>query len=236
MSITDTSLPPRQRFVPEPPNRSTVAGLDVSTLSDVAVRTRLHKGMYIGRSGEPDSALYILQRGQVLLQTRSDDGTMRALDLLGAGDLLGEGALLSGQRWQSTAIAATDGDAYVISGTAVRGLARHYPQLMNWLLEALGSRLARAERRAGIASSEHASARVLGLLEYLAERHGQPAGREVWLPLTLTQTEIGEIVGLARETVARVYAQLEGEHLIHRKGRHGLWLRTRHARCEPAAE
>ena len=45
-----------------------------------------------------------------------------------------------------------------------------------------------------------------------------------WMPLPLTQSELGQMIGLARETVARMLAQLERDGVIRREGRKGLWL------------
>jgi CRP-like cAMP-binding protein len=57
----------------------------------------------------------------------------------------------------------------------------------------------------------------------MAEHHGRREGDRVWVPLGLTQEDLGKMVGLARETVARLLAELEDSGLIRREGR-GVWL------------
>ena len=57
-------------------------------------------------------------------------------------------------------------------------------------------------------------------------RDDQDAAEEGWIriPLHLTQGELGDLVGLARETVARTLTDLTLEGLIRRGGRRSVWV------------
>jgi CRP-like cAMP-binding protein len=69
-----------------------------------------------------------------------------------------------------------------------------------------------------------AKTRLIELLRAMAHQYGEAEGDEIWMPLPLTQAELGQMIGLARETVARMLAQLEREGVLRREGRKGLWL------------
>jgi CRP/FNR family transcriptional regulator, cyclic AMP receptor protein len=198
--------------------------LDSRPLSDLAPRLAFRKGQKIGTQGQPCDRLYILAEGQVLLNRRSQDGHEHALYLLGPGDLFGEGALRPEHRWLVTARAVTDGAAHVLPAPHLPRLAQYYPQLMAHILTLLSGRLERAHRRLDVITTHGARERLLGLLNVIAGNLGEVDGDEVWVPLQLTQAQLADMIGLARETVSRLLADLEEEGVIRRKGHQGLWL------------
>jgi CRP-like cAMP-binding protein len=182
--------------------------------------------MLIGGQGDPCENLYIIAEGQVLMSRRSPEGEDYALYLLGPGDLFGEGSLRPGRCFLGTLRAVTDVTVHALPAAQLPRFAQYYPQLMAHVGSLLAARLERAHRRRDVLCANNARDRVVGLLRAMAEYHGRPEGERTWVPLELTQAELGEMVGLARETVARVMADLEAEGTIRRRQRSGLWIRT----------
>jgi CRP/FNR family transcriptional regulator len=198
--------------------------LDIRPIADLAPKVRFWKGASIGSQGEPCENVYIITEGQVLLSRRDARGEDYALYLLGPGDLFGEGSLGAVRRWLVTARALTDGAAHVLPASQIPKFAQYYPQLTAHIVTLLCSRLERAHIRLDIVTTDSARERLLGMLNVLADYHGELRDGCRWLPMRLTQAELGGMVGLARETVARVMGELESEGLIRRQGRRGLWL------------
>lgn len=198
--------------------------LDSRSLSDLAPRVRIWRGTRIGTQGEPCENIYIIAEGQVLLSRRNTEGEDYALYLLGPGDLFGEGALSRQRRWLVTARAMTDGVVHVLPAGQLPRLAQYYPQLTAHIVTLLSSRLERAHLRLDIVTTDSARGRLLSILNVLADYHGETRDGARWLPMRLTQAELGSMVGLARETVARTLGELESEGVIRRQGRRGLWL------------
>jgi len=122
----------------------------------------------------------------------------------------------------ATIRAVTDGSAYVLPSAQVPRLAQFYPQLITQLLRLISARLEQAHRRLDLFATTSARERVLGLLRVMAGSRGEPHGEELWLPLPLTQAELGGLLGLTRETVARVTADLEAEGIIRHVPRRGF--------------
>lgn len=193
-------------------------------LVDLAPRRWLVKGQELGRQGEPCENLYIIAAGQVLLSRRGKNDESHALYLLGCGELFGEGSLRAERRWLVDVRAVTDAQVHVLPAAHLPRLAQFYPQLTAHLLALLGARLERAHARLDLVAAESARERVLSLLHALAAYHGESDGAAVWVPLTLTQAELGNMINLARETVARTLSELESEGIIRRQRRRGLWL------------
>jgi CRP-like cAMP-binding protein len=208
-----------------PASAPTLQELSSGPLAELAPRVRFWKGMEIGVQGEPCSYLYIIAEGHVLLSRRSPVGEDYALYLLGVGDLFGEGSLRPEQRWLVTARAVSDGLAHRLPASHLPSLARHFPDLTAKIVTLICSRIERAHRRLDAISVDGAPDRLLYLLHTLAASHAETApDGQTWLALPLTQAELGEMIGLKRETVARALAQLEARGLIRREGRKGLWL------------
>lgn len=200
-----------------------LAELQSGALAEIAPRIQFWKGMELGRQGTPCNQLYIIASGQVLLSRREPDGEERPLFLLGPGELFGEGSLREERVWLANPRAATDGTAHVLPAAQLPRLAQYYPRLTHHIIRLLADRLERSHRRLDLVRANSARDRLLGLLEVMAEHHGRREGDRVWVPLGLTQEDLGKMVGLARETVARLLAELEDSGLIRREGR-GVWL------------
>jgi CRP/FNR family transcriptional regulator len=212
------------------PTTNPPLALDTQPLADLAPRVLLWQGMEIGVQGQPCDSLYILAEGQVLLSRTIPEGQEHALYLLGPGDLFGEGALRPEKRWLVTARAVTEGAAHVLRASQFPRFAEYHPQLATQIVTLLCGRLERAHRRLDLVTSRSARTRLLGLLQVLADHHGRDCGEDRWLPLRLTHAELGEMIGLARETVGRALAELVEEGTLRREGQEGFWLRPGSAR------
>ena len=207
-------------------NSSTLLSvLKSGSLTDIAARMAFWKGLQLGVQGEPCPHLYIVATGQVLLRRRNSRGEECALYLLGPGDLFGEGSLLPGGEWIFSAQAVTDGMAYTLRAAQLPHLAQYHPEITAHLVRLLASRLQQAHERGDLVTKQGARERLLGLLALMAEYHGEPRGEEVWVSLTVTQEQLGEMIGLARETVARTISGLESEGVVRHVRRRGFWLR-----------
>ena len=183
------------------------------------------RGAVIAEQDAPCGKLHLLARGRVLLSRHNEAAGSRALYLLGPGSLFGVGAVTGKGRWLVTARAVTASAVYLLPAERLPEFAVYYPQLAAQVITELARRVERGHRRLEVQAHHSAKERLLGLLEILADYEGEDHGGEVWLDLPVSQAVLGEMVGLARETVARALGDLESDGTIRREGRKGLWLR-----------
>ncbi len=184
----------------------------------------LPEGETLGVQGEPCGHVYVILSGQILQKLASGSGAARVTYILGPGDLLGEGALHVEGRWLLSTRTVTAVRACTLTRSQVLAMAGADPALLSWILSLLTRRLELAHTRLQGWTQGPPRDRMLQLLRQIATGHPTPDDGEVWLPMLLTQTELGEVVGLARETVSRTLASMEAEGLIRRRTRRGLWL------------
>ena len=97
-------------------------------------------GQPIYRETMPGEALYIVEEGEVSLQTGSG-GDERAISRLGSGEFFGESALLTGEPHAVDAIAVTAATVWVLDRADFEALVLRYPSLALNLSRALSRRL-----------------------------------------------------------------------------------------------
>lgn len=203
---------------------ATASPASLEALAKVGESIRFRKGELFGRQGEPASYLYAIVTGHVILHRRGRDGEDYALYLLGPGELFGEGSVHSARKWLATVRSVTPGTGLRIPSDALQGLARQSPAALEALLTLMSERLERSHRRVDVLTTSGARERVLGLLRLMVETTGRLGGGSLWVPMRVTQGELAEMLGLARETVSRVLSELEQAGIVRKSTRAGIWV------------
>ncbi len=118
---------------------------DILAISHRLQPKQYKKGWVIFSNGEPATALYLIERGQV--KVLSDAETEReVIAVLGEGEFFGEMALLTGEPRTASVRASTDVDLWALSKTDFEEILVAYPPIGLALSRVLGERLERADR------------------------------------------------------------------------------------------
>jgi len=158
----------------------------------------LRPGQAPVRQGEPCAGVWRVQAGLLCASVVDDEGRELWLDVMGPGDVVGDGAGIRAA-WTSRAlrpsrlVAASAADAEVIAARTAR-LAAVATEIA-WL----GAR-ERVERR---------------LLD-LAERFGVPVLGGVEIPFPLRQDDLAALAGTCRETATRAVHAMTAEGRLER--------------------
>lgn len=126
-----------------------LAGLSASQLEDVSGRlkaARYRQGEAIVREGEPGEEMYFLESGRVQV-VRNHGAEAIVLDELGAGDLFGEMALLTGNPRSATVTAMSEVNVWVLGRSDFDDLVTAYPHLALALSRLLSERLRATDAR-----------------------------------------------------------------------------------------
>jgi CRP-like cAMP-binding protein len=168
-------------------------------------------GATIFQEGAPAREAFLLQEGRVRLFKRVGVSD-RSLALLKPGDLFGEGALLEGLVYGSTAVALTDGSGLALDRATFRSLLANHPQVSSRVVDQLVRRLRDAEDQIEIMMLRGAQSKVTSALLKLA---GSPSGPA---ELTVSPVELSTRVGLDVEAVKRTVQRLRDRHYIRITG------------------
>ena len=151
-------------------------------------------------AGAPADELFLISDGRVRLLKRAR-GIERTPAVFGAGELVGEEALLRGAHRSAAAEAIEPVTALVIESDTFRALARKRPDIGEGAMEQLVRRLRRAEEQIENTLLPDPTIRVLNTLLHAVED-----GEES--PLQLSPLELSTRTGLDLDQVKAVVGQL----------------------------
>ena len=160
--------------------------------------TTYKRGATICSKGDSGTSLFAVLSGTVKISVSSPDGRNAILNLIGAGDIFGEIAVLDGQMRTADATANTNCELYVIDRRDFLPFVRSQPALAMKFIEILCARLRWTSDQVEQVILQdlpgRLAATLLGLIE---KRNLDPEGRTI----TVTQQEISEMVGMTRESI-----------------------------------
>jgi CRP/FNR family cyclic AMP-dependent transcriptional regulator len=181
-----------------------------------AKHTTLKRGVTIFSKGDPGNSLFAVISGTVKLSVSSADGRNAIFNLIGAGEIFGEIALLDELGTRSAgATANTNCEVFVIDRREFIPFVRGQPALAMKFIELLCTRLRWTSDQLEQVILQNLPGRLASALIRLTEKHKlAPGGRTI----AITQQEISEMVGMTRESInkqLRVWAARHWVRLEH---------------------
>lgn len=150
--------------------------------------------------------IFILKRGRVNLFRIAPDGRKLVTAQLGHGTVFGEMAMFGQGMYGCHAEAARDCLICVLSRADLTGLVMRNPQVALNLLQELGSRLHACESELEALAFGSVSSRLAAFLLDEADGFGTVLG--------LSHQDIGERLGIYRETVSQTLGRFRNDGLI----------------------
>jgi CRP/FNR family transcriptional regulator, cyclic AMP receptor protein len=175
-----------------------LAPAQIKHLGSFARPRRIASGTTLFVKGDPGTALFAVVSGTVKITVPSIDGREVTFNLLHAGDIFGEIALLDGQPRTADAIAATECELMVIERRDFLAFVQDEPKLAMKLIELLCARLRVASAREEEVAFLNLPARLARLLLRLLGENAAAADKN---ELSITQQKISEVLGTTRESV-----------------------------------
>lgn len=168
--------------------------------------------------GEPGDFVYVLTSGLVKVIFEAESGAATTLALRSRGDLLGEFAALDRKPRTATARAAGQATALKISGAVFTEFISRSPAAQATVTRCLLSKMRSTTERRAAERVWEARERVAQVLYDLGEKHALP-GPDGTLRLPITQSELGDLAGVAVSTAERVLKELRNAGAVATKYR-----------------
>jgi CRP/FNR family transcriptional regulator, cyclic AMP receptor protein len=163
--------------------------------------------------GEPGDFVYVLTSGLVKAVVTAESGAKTTLTILSRGDLVGEFALLDNKPRTSSAYAIG-----AVTALKIRGAAFLQITSQSLAAQATVTRYVVAKMRDGVEQRAadrvwDAKERVAQVLYELGEKHAEsrPDGT---LRLPITQSDLGDLAGVAVSTAERVLKDLRRQGAV----------------------
>jgi CRP/FNR family transcriptional regulator, cyclic AMP receptor protein len=166
------------------------------------------------RKGDPGTHMVVVVRGRVKVCTHSEDGQELVLNLINAGEVVGEIALLDGSDRTADAVTLTDSDLLILERRDFIPFLQRHPDACMRLFAVLCARLRKTSELLEEALFLEGSSRLAKRLVHLAEIFGKPVPGGVRIDIPLSQQQLGNMVGMSRESMNKQLKQWRQDHLI----------------------
>jgi CRP/FNR family transcriptional regulator, cyclic AMP receptor protein len=180
---------------------------DVRRVIGAARMRKYRKNETLFHEGDPGRSVHLITKGRLAVRVTTPLGDAATIDVLGAGDVVGELALLGGDQLRSANVVALEAvETLMLDQDAFADLRREHPDVTEILIRVLSARLRRLDEQLLEALYVPADVRVLRRLVALADLYDDQS-ESVTVPLT--QEDLAGLAGTTRATVNRVLRREE---------------------------
>jgi CRP-like cAMP-binding protein len=183
-------------------------------LAQTAHMFDVKRGQHVYLSGDPAQQIFLLKSGIIKIVSLSPDDREVVLAYLHPGDVFGELAVVDDAPRDHSAEVQEDARLCSLNRELILGLVREFPDLGCSITKLIGSRARQFRMRLEQLLCRSASARLAHALADLADEHGVVDDHGSVIPFRLSQRDLGNLVGLTRETVNAVLQDFRRRGLI----------------------
>ncbi|MBN1876774.1 MAG: Crp/Fnr family transcriptional regulator [Anaerolineae bacterium] len=198
-----------------------LCGLNDSDLRILIVESRhriFEDGEPIFYQGDRGTTCHIILEGRVRVFVIDEDGREYSVNLIGAGEIIGEMALFENLPRSASIEAITKTYTLELDQVGLQRCLRRSPALALGLLRAMSARLRSTTEEAERLTSLPVPERLLWRLQRLAQRSGRRVADGVQVMTPLTQQDLAKLVWTSRESVNRALGRLRDEGKLRLDG------------------
>ncbi|WP_289143049.1 Crp/Fnr family transcriptional regulator [uncultured Brevibacillus sp.] len=192
-------------------------GIDVSDTEYVAslfIERKFQKNQVIFFQNDPGDEMYIIKSG-VLKIFREDDSKQIIFGHQFPGETIGELECIHHDNRRLASVAAIENStAWMIRKAALEELIKTYPDILRKLFYVVSERLAQADRKLEYLAFLDSRIRVVNLLLDLHSNFGVKTNEGYLINWKITQSHFANMIGINRESAARVLQELQKEKVI----------------------
>lgn len=171
------------------------------------------KGQTIFDNGDPGDYMLIILSGRIKISNIGAEAREIILNLLSAGDLIGEIAVLSGGERTAAAVALEDTQTFQLFRRDLMPVLMAHPEALVEIVAILCDKL---RNTSAIIEDTHSSmqGRLAAALWRLAQQHGHQTKDGILIGFELNQRDLGNYASLSRENISRQLASLSKAGII----------------------
>ena len=192
---------------------------ELDTLDEIVKRGRpLKKGEMLFRQGEPFSSIYALRSGAIKTFSLSDGGEEQITGFHLASEMIGLSGM-DNQQYPVSAMALETTSVCEIPFERLDDLTAVMPQLRKQVMRLMSRGIREDQQMMLLLSKKTADERIATLLINLSARFRARGYSARSFRLAMSRNEIGNYLGLAVETVSRVFTRFQQQGLIAAEGK-----------------
>lgn len=179
---------------------------------------KLSKGEFLYRVGDPFRSLFAIRTGSTKTCEIASDGSVQITGFHLPGELLGIDAINS-EKHPCDVIALETTEVCELPFGKLETLARELPGLQHQLFRLMSRELVDEEVQLLMLGRMKAEERLAAFLLSFSKRYQLLGHSPTDLHLPMSRQDLGDYLGLALETVSRLFSRFQEEKLITVQGR-----------------
>jgi CRP/FNR family transcriptional regulator len=198
-------------------------GIDARELDEldsiIKRRRPVKRGEHLFRVGSPFQAIYAVRSGSIKTYTPTEDGHEQVTGFHLPGELLGLDAINLGHH-PCAAKALETTSICEIPFDRLEELSTRLPSLQHQLLKIMSKEILHDQSLLMLLGKKSAEERLAALLLSLSGRYQQRGFSPTDFYLSMSRNDIGNYLGLAVETVSRLFTRFQDEGLLSAQRKH----------------
>ena len=193
---------------------------DVDRLDAIVKRNRpLQRGDNLFRAGEPFRHLFVVKTGAVKTFTQTNDGDEQVVGFHLPGEVLGLDAIQDGLHGCSARALETTAICE-LPFERLEDLSSNIPSLQHQMFRLLSKEISHDAEMMALLGRSTAEERVASFLISLSERFKRRGFSATDFCLSMSRQEIGSYLGLALETVSRLFTRFQDDKILKVERKH----------------
>lgn len=187
---------------------------ETSALDAIIKRTRpLRKNQRIYGAGERFRSIYAVRTGAVMVYSITDDGDEHVVGFYYPGEIFGLNAIGSGLHI-NTAKALETSSLCELPFDQLEVLAKELPNLQGRIYKLLSSEISDDQQLQMLLSKKNVEERLGTFILNLSNRYKQRKLSPNSFSLPMSRRDIGNYLGIAVETISRIFSKLQRENIL----------------------
>lgn len=187
---------------------------ELDEIHKIIITKEYKKGQVIFFQGDKADKLYIIKKGKIKIYKTTKEGKEQILYLLSEGETIGELSLLKKGEFDFSAEALEDVSLCTLTKQDFDNLVINTPGIVLKILEEVHDRLIGLENLVAQLGTKDVEVRIANLLVSFINNFGTTIKEGIRLDLPLSREEMGNYIGLTRETVSRKLTLLQDSGVI----------------------
>jgi len=193
---------------------------DVRRLDEIIHRTKpYHRNDYLFKEGDTLKGIYAVKTGSLKTYISREDGSEQVLGFHLPGELTGLDAIENGKHGCTARVLETT-TVCLIPFHELEELSAEIPSLQQQMCRLMSREISSESSMLVLLGKRNADERLAGFLLSLSQRYKQRGFSATEFNLSMSRNEIGNYLGLAVETVSRLFTRFQDEGILRVERKH----------------
>ncbi|TDT45640.1 Crp/Fnr family transcriptional regulator [Fonticella tunisiensis] len=181
----------------------------IDKILGLMIERKYKKNMIIFMEGETAEGVFFIKRGKVKIFKTTQEGKEHIIHIMSDGEIFAESCLFVGGTYPASSETIEDSEIYMIRNSDLEKLLEKYPKIAIHIISVMGRRLKLVSKQIENLALRDAYGKAAALIIQLIKDQGLELKNNIVLKTHLSRQDMGNMVGLTRETFTRALSMLK---------------------------